>query len=247
MQIRAICDDLQVSSILCVGAETLRRATDTELFASQLNCRTGWRLRVLSPKEEALLSFEAASSLAPEREPYLVIDSGGGSTEFSFGSAEGIKSSCSLPLGALTLTRKHLQSDPPVALELAKLGEEVNFLLSKAFPQPKTLAAIACGGGVSSMACVAQALEHFDASRIQGFWLSGIEIIRQIELYSQLSESERRRIKGLQPGREGIILAGALILAGIAGHFGLKGFRVSARGIRHALLDEKYQDWFQPF
>ncbi len=246
-EIRETCIELGVSKVLCVGAETLRRAEDAELFASRLEGRTGWRLRILTQQEEARLSFEAASDLAPPDRPCLVIDSGGGSTEFSFGFSDEMESSHSLPLGALTLTRQFISGDPASVSEVKRLREYVRSLLENTFPQPETLPAIACGGGVNALASVALALEPYDAELVQGFWLSRQEIKRQIGLYASTTELERRLIKGLPPGREGIILAGALIMEGIVEHFNLEGFLISSQGIRHALLEEKYRDWFQPF
>lgn len=246
-KIRSACMELEVGKILCVGAETLRRAKDTESFAAQLKCRTGWQLRILTPEEEARLSFESASALAPASGPCLVIDSGGGSTEFSFGHDSRPQASLSLPLGALTLSGRFLPGDPPGPSELERLREHIQTLLAEYFPGPDKVIGIACGGGVSSMAAVALALQTFNADQVQGYFLSGAEIGRQIVRYSSLREAQRARIPGLQQGRAGTILASALILEGIARHFQLEGFQVSSRGLRHALLAEKYLGWFQPF
>lgn len=244
-EVSSVCQSLDVTEILCVGAETLRQAGDAELFASQLKCRTGWNLHILTPEEEASLSFEAAAELLPGTEPFLVLDSGGGSTEFSFGRDSQLQSSLSLPLGALIHTRGFIPSDPPDQEELLVVERQIQNFLQTAFPHPEPLHAVACGGGVNAMAAVALVLDPFDASLVQGFWLSREEIRRQIRLYRLTTTSERSRIMGLPPGREEIILASALILQGIAKHFALEGVKVCSRGIRHALLGSKYQDRFQ--
>lgn len=245
--IRSACLELGVREILCVGAETLRRAKDATGFAEQLLHRTGWKLRVLSPDEEAELSFAAAADLAPNAEPFMVLDSGGGSTEFSFGQEQRLLASHSLPLGALTLTRGHVHSDPAAPGELRGLRRHIRNLLTEAFPRPERQFTIACGGGVNSLAAVALVLEPYDASLVQGFWLSQAELKRQIRLYSLAREAERARIKGLPPGREGTVLASALILEGIREHFVLESVSVSSHGIRHALLAEKHLGLFQSF
>lgn len=246
-EVRNSCRELGVEQILCVGAETLRRAEDAEHFARQLKCLAGWDLRVLTPEEEARLSFEAASELAPADEACLVLDSGGGSTEFSFRDDHGMRSSHSLPLGALTLTKSFMVNDPSRLEELDRLRNHIQDLLEKAFPFPKRMFTVACGGGSCALAAVALALEPFEAGKVQGFWLSGAELASQIDLYGWTRESERPLIKGLPPGREGIILASALILEGILRHFGLEGAIVSSQGLRHALLAQKHLGWFQPF
>ena len=244
-EVNRFCQSLEVTDILCVGAETLRQADDAVLFANQLKCRIGWHLHILSPEEEARLSFEAAAGLMPGAEPFLVLDSGGGSTELGLGRDSRLRSSQSLPLGALTLTRGFIHSDPPAQEELLTVQRRTQTLLEQACPSPEPLRAVACGGGVSAMAAVALVLDPFDAALAQGFWLSREEIRRQIRLYSITTSGERSRIKGLPPGREETILASALILQGIARHFALEGFTVCSRGIRHALLEEKYQARFQ--
>lgn len=241
-----ICQDYGVKSVVCVGAETLRRASDAEQFARRLNCLTGWELRVLTPEGEARLSFEAASALAPANGDFVVIDSGGGSTEFSFGSKQGLKTCHSLPLGALTLTSSFIHGNPPGSEELSYLRNHIRGLLQSEFPRPGKLHAVACGGGVCALAAVAMELEDYEAEKVQGFWLSQTELERQIVLYGSVTEAERARIKGLPPGREAIILAGALVLEEILLHFELKGTSISSRGIRHALLAEIDPSWFMP-
>lgn len=246
-ELRDVCRDLGVERVACVGAETLRRASNAEQFARQLKCLTGWDLRVLKPEEEARLSFKAASALVLTDEDFVVIDSGGGSTEFSFGSRQGMEACHSLPLGALTLTSSFIHGDPPGPEELSRLRSHIHGLLEDEFPRPVKLPAIACGGGACALAAVAMKLGNYAAEKVQGFWLSREELARQIGLYGRVTEAERLLIKGLPPGREAVILAGALILEGILRQFELKGASVSSRGIRHALLAEKYFGLFQPF
>jgi len=79
-------------------------------------------------------------------------------------------------------------------------------------------------------------LEHFEEETIHNFFLSSDEIDRQVELYKSLNNEQRRKIKGMQAGREDIILASAVIYQQIAYHFNLPGFIISSRGIRYALL-----------
>lgn len=238
-EIKKKCTELRVDEIICVGAEALRRASNAADFMDRIRKEYGWETRVLSAEDEAGLGFQASAKLIPEGKNALVLDSGGGSTEFSFGDADGLQSWSSLPLGALTLTKVFIQSDPVSPDELKRLKSRIRNLLQEAFARPKQVFAIACGGTATNLASVALALDGFESHKIHGFSLSSEEIKRQIELFSRLNIAQRAQIRGLQPGREEVILAGALILREIAHHFGIESFCVSTRGIRHALLSQE--------
>ncbi len=230
-------EDLGVDKVICVGTEVLRRASNVADFIQKVEQDFGWKTRVLSPADEAELGFQASATLIPNGEQGLVIDSGGGSTEFSFGDAEGLKGWNSLPLGALTLTKTFIGSDPISPDELKNLENYIRNILQDVFETPKKIHSIACGGTATNMASVALSLETFDAKKIHGFHLRNEEISRQINLYSRLKIAQRAQIIGLQQGREEVILAGAVILKQIAIYFELEGFIISTRGIRHALLN----------
>ena len=236
------CEELGVDEVICVGAEALRRASNAADFIQKVEQRFGWKTRVLSPADEAELGFRASAALIPTGEQGLVIDSGGGSTEFSFGDAQGLKSWSSIPLGALTLTRAFINEDPVSPEELKNLENHVQNTLRVAFEAPKKIRVIACGGTATNLASVALSLKTFDANIIHGFHLKIDEISRQINLYSRLKTAQIAQIIGLQQGREKVILAGTVILKQIANHFELEEFIISVRGIRHALLSPEKDD-----
>lgn len=235
-EIQASCARHQVEEVLCVGAETLRKAGDAAIFQDRVHNELGWELRILSSDEEARLSFQASASMAPDDALALVIDSGGGSTEFTFGTGGKIREKHSLPLGAMVLTRRFIHSDPASPDDRAELKRHIGAALQAAFPAPEQALAIACGGSATSLASVSLALPAFDALRIHGLQLAESEIARQVELYASLDNAARQQLIGLRKDRADIILAGAVLLQEILRHFNLAEVTVSTYGLRHALL-----------
>lgn len=235
-EIQARCAELGVEEVICVGAETLRKAGDAGIFRDQVHNELGWELSILSSDEEARLTFQASSAMAPENALALVIDSGGGSTEFTFGHGGQIRDQQSLPLGAVVLTQGFIHSDPASPAELNELKRYIGTVLRAAFPAPERPFAIACGGSVTSLASVRLSLPAFDALRIHGLLLEETEIARQVDLYAGMDNAGRQQLMGLRKERADIILAGAVLLLEILRHFDLYAVTVSTYGLRHALL-----------
>ncbi len=234
--IQQLCNTLKVEQVVCAGTEALRRAKDSASFLKKIKQQFGWQVYVLSPEMEAKLIFLASSNLIPAGEKAMLVESGGGSTEFIFGYREKFLSYNFFPFGALTLTNKFVHNDPISPEEFNALKDFLKQKLEQIFPEPKNLFSLASGGGATTLASVSLKLEHFEDEAIHNYFLASEEIKRQVELYKTLNSEQRRKIKGMQPGREDIILASAIIYQQIATHFNLPGFIISSRGIRYALL-----------
>ncbi len=235
-EIQDICTDLQVENAVCVGAETLRKAKDTDIFKEMVWQELGWRVRALSSDEEAQLSYQASAWMAPPGVTTLVIDSGGGSTEITLGKDGVIASQNSLPLGAVVLTKKFVHSDPVNNNDYAAMRQYIQEQIKQQFPIPEAVFTIACGGGLTSMAAVGMSLALYDPYKVHGYTLTKSELERQLQLYIKCSLEERKKIIGLPPDRADIIIAGAAIVLEIMRHFGLDEVKVSTYGLRHALL-----------
>lgn len=232
------CCEFQAEEVVCVGAETMRKAEDAEVFRALVKEEFGWELRTLSPEEEARLIYEASLTLAPPGIETLVFDTGGGSTEFTFGRNGEISSSYSLPLGAVTLTSHYISSDPISDADFAALAMHIEEQLSQNLPRQGAPFTIGCGGCLTSLAAVAMKLEVYDAEKVHGYVLAKAELERQLQLYRDLDGLGRKRITGLPAERADIILAGALVLLGIFRFYNLSRIWVSSRGLRHALLSD---------
>ncbi|HOQ83379.1 MAG TPA: hypothetical protein PLT80_03905 [Candidatus Syntrophosphaera thermopropionivorans] len=234
--IQQLCNTLKVEQVICTGTEALRKAKDSASFLKKIKQQFGWEVYVLSPEMEAKLIFLASSNLIPANQKGMIVESGGGSTEFIFGYRERFISYQFFPFGALTLTNKFIHNDPVAPEEFNTLKTFLKQKLKKTFPQPESIFSVASGGGATTLASVSRQLEHFEEETIHNFFLSSDEIDRQVELYKSLNNEQRRKIKGMQAGREDIILSSAVIYQQIAYHFNLPGFIISSRGIRYALL-----------
>jgi len=234
--IQQLCEFLKVEQVICVGTEALRRAKDSVPFREKIRQQVGWKVYVLSPEMEAKFIFLASSNLIPANQKGMIVESGGGSTEFIFGYRERFISYQFFSFGALTLTNKFIHNDPVAPEEFNTLKTFLKQKLKDAFPEPESIFSVASGGGATTLASVSRQLEHFEEETIHNFFLSSDEIDRQVELYKSLNNEQRRKIKGMQAGREDIILASAVIYQQIAYHFNLPGFIISSRGIRYALL-----------
>ncbi len=235
-QVSERCVKLDAEEVSVVGAQIFRVARDAGVFRRKVREEFGWEVRALSPGEEARLVFEASSLMAPEGIPILVFDTGGGSTEFSFGEGHRLRSSHSLPLGAVDLTSRFIGSDPVELPEIEALASHVRQKLSLSLPAGLSPFTIGCGGCLASLASVALKLERYDALKVHGFSLEKEEIERQARLYRGLDQRGRKNIPGLPADRADIILAGSVVVLEIAKHFKLGTIKVSTRGLRHALL-----------
>jgi exopolyphosphatase / guanosine-5'-triphosphate,3'-diphosphate pyrophosphatase len=198
-------------------------------------------LEVISGEQEARLAYLAAmTGIGQVPGSRVVFDTGGGSSQFTFGSGDEVEERFSVDVGAVRYTeRYHLDgvvSEEELAQALAALDADLGRLEGRATPE----VLVAMGGAVTNLTAVKHALVEYDANVVQGAVLDRSEIDRQIELYRTRSLDERREIVGLQPQRADIILAGACIVRTVLGKLGKDSLTVSDRGLRHGVLDHRF-------
>jgi len=227
--------------IAAVGTAGLRRAPNQAALVDAVRDRTGVTVEVISGEEEGRLAYLAATSALPNaRGQMVVFDSGGGSTQFTFGRDEQIDERFSLYVGAVRISER-FGLDTSVSTEtlsaaLAGLAEEFDRLDAR--PTPDAIVAI--GGTSTNLAAVKHGLSRYDPDRVHGTVLDVAEIDRQIELYRSRSADERRQIAGLQPERAEVILAGACIIRTILGKLHGDSMTVSDRGLRHGVVIDRF-------
>jgi hypothetical protein len=169
-----------------------------------------------------------------------VFDTGGGSSQFTFGHDSNVDERSSVEVGAVRYTERY-QLDrivsPDVLQEaLAAISADLSRLDGR--PVPDTL--VAMGGAVTNLTAVKHGLATYDPSVVQGTVLDRAEIDRQIELYRSRDADARRAIVGLQPKRAEVILAGACIVRTVMEKLGKESLTVSDRGLRHGVLAERF-------
>jgi exopolyphosphatase/guanosine-5'-triphosphate,3'-diphosphate pyrophosphatase len=228
-----------VRRISAVATSAIRNARNRKAFVDRVRSETGLRLRVISGAEEARLAFEsAARSFDLGERPVVVADVGGGSTEAILALGHHIQQIHSLRLGAVSLTERYGRSDPWKSGEIRALRRAVRRTLREARIEadPSPLEMIASGGTATAVAQMIMARQGLLNRPVQGFEMTQAELLHLRNALQRRSLRERRRMPGLSPDRADIILAGVVILYEILSHLRVNVLKVSAHGIRHALL-----------
>jgi exopolyphosphatase/guanosine-5'-triphosphate,3'-diphosphate pyrophosphatase len=229
-----------VQKIFAVGTSALREARNSEVFIRLVKERLGLSIEIISGQEEAQLSFLAvARDLKELEKSTLVVDVGGGSTEFILGKGEQINQWVSLPLGSVRFTEEFLLSDPVQEGEWKKMEKEIGKLLAKIpHPHPPS-STVAVGGTATTLASVEQGLEEFTSEKIHHFVLTKEALKKQLLLYRSKTIDERKTIPGLPPARADVILAGGAILYMAMEKLDCPSVLVSCHGVRYGLLYKK--------
>lgn len=230
-----------VVAIAAVGTMGLRTAHNSQEFIDAVKKRCGVRIEVIPGEEEGRLAYLAVKSGLGLAEGSLVIfDTGGGSSQFTFGRGPAVEERFSANVGAVRYTEKYglggAVSAEQLQAALAAIAGDLGRLDGR--PSPDTL--VGMGGAVTNLAAVKHGLAQYDPNIIQGSTLERAEIERQIELYRTKSADERRSIVGLQPKRADVILAGACIVRTVMDKLGKNKLSVSDRGLRHGLLIDRF-------
>jgi exopolyphosphatase/guanosine-5'-triphosphate,3'-diphosphate pyrophosphatase len=219
----------------------VREAANGGHFLDQVQRQTGLVVRLLSGAEEARLSLLGVTSVISSKESSMVVfDIGGGSTELVWkgaGDKSALKSS-SLPLGVVHLTESFLQADPPGDEACLRLRSHVSSVLVE-LPLHKDFHDtlwVGTAGTVTTLASMWHELVEYDPEIINGTVLGRRWLADLCARLASMKLSERRKLAGLEPGREDIILAGGLVTLEIMHTFGLSRFTVSDAGLLEGLF-----------
>jgi exopolyphosphatase/guanosine-5'-triphosphate,3'-diphosphate pyrophosphatase len=230
-----------VEATAAVGTAGMRIASNASELVDTVRDRTGVEIEVIPGEEEARLAYVAATSgLGITDGTLVVFDTGGGSTQFTFGAPGRIEEQFSVNVGAARFTEQFGldRPVPPETVAAARAAVATDLSRLEGRPTPDML--VGMGGGITNMAAVKHGLERYDPEVVQGTELDAAEIERQIELYRTRSADERREIPGLQPKRAEVMLAGACIVRTVLDELGRDSLVVSDRGLRHGLIVERF-------
>ena len=239
----AVCDryaeiisSRDVERIRFVATSASRDARNRGDFVAGVLARLGVEPDVISGDEEARLSFAGATNgLVGAQEPYLVVDIGGGSTEFVLGSTHP-EAARSVNIGCVRMTERHFRHDPPSQDEIDAAIADIDAAIQLAgsvvpLDQARTLVGLA--GSVTTAAAIALGLTEYDPSRIHGARLSAQLIGEVSDRLLSMPRPERAEIAVMHPGRVDVINAGVLVLRRILDLTGLPEVLVS----EHDILD----------
>jgi exopolyphosphatase/guanosine-5'-triphosphate,3'-diphosphate pyrophosphatase len=230
-----------VAEIAAVGTAGMRIAGNSAELVEDVRSRCGVEIEVISGEEEARLAYVAATSELPVGDGHLVVfDTGGGSTEFTFGRREHVDERFSVDVGAARFTERFGLEGVVQDDQLASAQRAIADELGRLDGRPRPAAVVGMGGALTNLAAVRHALVEYDPDVVHGTVLERAEIDRQIELYRTQTVEQRRRIVGLQPRRAEVILAGACIVRTVLDKLGCDELTVSDRGLRHGLIVERF-------
>ena len=232
---------LEVRAVAAVTTAGMRIARNSGDVVRAIRERTGLTIEVISGDEEGDLAYLAVTTGLGEIDGRLVVfDTGGGSSQFTFGEGRKVRERFSVDVGAVRYTERfdldRVVSPDVLQQALATVSADLSRLDGR--PSPDVL--VGMGGAVTNMTAVMLRLEAYDADRVQGATLDRAEVDRQIELYRSRDAEARRAIPGLQPKRADVILAGACIVRTVMEKLGMTRLTVSDRGLRHGLLVDRF-------
>jgi len=227
-----------VSGLRVVATSAARDAKNGSLFFDAARSALGVRPELLSGDAEARLSFEGATSELPQTDgPFLVIDLGGGSTEFVLGTARP-EAALSLQMGCVRMSERHLHSDPPTPEELTACENDVRSALEpvrRAIAVETARTVVGLAGTVTALSAMELGLTHYDATRTHHSRLRADRISALTARLGRAPLVERRRLL-VEPARAEVIVGGAIVLSTIMNVLALSELVVSERDILDGLV-----------
>jgi exopolyphosphatase / guanosine-5'-triphosphate,3'-diphosphate pyrophosphatase len=231
-------DQLGADSTIALATSAARDADNATRLCESLQRCFGLQTRTVTGAEEARLTFLGATSRRDRGAgPFLVVDIGGGSTEFVIGSAGSEPDFyASTQIGSVRHTERYLKTDPPSATELGAMKAEITEIIRREIPssvRAKVREAIAVAGTATTLAAVDQRLEPYDSSRVDGYTLELGRCEDILDRLAAVEVGERRKVQGLHPDRAPTVVAGAVILVATMQVFDLTRLQASEADILH--------------
>jgi exopolyphosphatase/guanosine-5'-triphosphate,3'-diphosphate pyrophosphatase len=240
----SLCEEAGVLEIACVGTNALRMAQDADAFCRQIQEECGISIHVINEEEEARLSYLSVQQDPLMPQDAVVMDVGGGSTEYVFRHEEGSShhvQTTSLSLGALGLTEQFLLHDPPSRNECIKLQAEIDQALNRMPPELEG-ELVGIGGTAATLGAMHLGLDAFDRQKIHAMHLAIGDLRNQVQTLQETDLEARRAIKGLPPERADIILAGAMIILATMERLEKDVLHISSHGLRYGLFYQRFMD-----
>lgn len=237
---RKSVDEYAVENLVCTGTSALREAENGRDTAAYLTRRTGIEIEILSGEEEArrtLLGVEQAMGRLAEA--LIVVDIGGGSTEFIRRDGDRPPVFISIPVGVVKLTERHPSSDSLGPGAMRAMFESIEAALRPVRPvlesggRPEI---VATAGTPTTLAAIELGMTAYDPDRIQNFRMTDRQVEKWLDRLAAMSSEDRKAVPGLERGREDLIVSGAAILLTVLRWAGAAEWIVSDAGLREGLL-----------
>jgi exopolyphosphatase/guanosine-5'-triphosphate,3'-diphosphate pyrophosphatase len=234
---------LHVERIRVAATAAVRDAANAVEIERPVGELAGSPLEIVSGEEEARLSFLGATRGLDATPPFLVLDIGGGSTEFVVGS-ERPSAAISTRMGSVRLTERFLRNDPPESSELDRMRAAVGDLLDdveRAIPARDVRTFVAVAGTSTTVQAIAVGLDFYDPERIHRTRLSREDAARVALRLAAMTTARRAALPVMAPGRADVIVAGSVILVEVMERFGFDEAIVSETDILDGLVLEMLQ------
>jgi exopolyphosphatase / guanosine-5'-triphosphate,3'-diphosphate pyrophosphatase len=234
-----IIEATSAGAVRMVATSAARDAANAADFVRGVRDVLGLEPDVLSGQEEAYLSFTGATAelSGPPGSRYLVVDIGGGSTEFVLGSRNGAWiAAVSVDIGCVRLTERHLAGDPPSSAEIAAAVADIDAALgvvAAAMPAADADTLVGLAGSVTTVAGLALGLAGYDAGQIHHSLIGARDVSEQTRGLLRQTRAQRAALGVMHPGRVDVIGGGALVLDRVMQRFGFTEVLVS----EHDILD----------
>jgi exopolyphosphatase/guanosine-5'-triphosphate,3'-diphosphate pyrophosphatase len=240
---REHCKNLAVEDIFAVGTSALRDAANSGEVLARYRDKLGFEIRVISGREEAAYCFLAVQrGLSLGAGELIVIDVGGGSTEFIRGNPSGVSRAVSLDVGSVRLTERFLHSDPvrgdEVAAMIGTVDREIAELPGLGIEADSNLTFVGTAGTFTTLAAMQKKLRNYSHGDVHGSCLTGEDLRRQVGLLQEKSVAERKALVGMDPKRADVIFAGACLIERIMKFYRAERVVVSDQGVRYGLLHQ---------
>ena len=223
-----------VQKVRFCATSATRDATNRDIFIKGVSERLGIEPEVIPGVEEASLSFLGATfALSRNLEPYLVVDIGGGSTEFVYGT-ENVDFAKSVNIGCVRMTERHFANNPAKNSEIESARIDIQDAISSAakeVPITKANSLIAVAGTATTVAAAALDLPTYDRHSIHLARISAAKVHEVSEMFLKMTREERLALGYMHPGRVDVIGAGSLVLSEIMKATGAKEFIASESDI----------------
>ena len=232
--------ELGAERVRISATSAVRDATDRDRFFDGVLQRTGVQAEVLSGEQEARTAFRGATSDVTDERPLLVLDIGGGSTEFILGT-DGPEAMTSRQLGCVRLTERSITTDPPTAADLVAAAAVIDAELDaveQVVPCRDARTLVAVAGTATTVAALYLDLPDYRADVIHGTRVPAADVARIAAELAAMTSPQRAALGPMAAGREDVIVAGALILRRVVERFGFADVLVSESDILDGLALE---------
>ena len=237
-----------VEALTAVATSAVREAENGKKFVERIKVETDFDVEVISGDEEARRTFlGVVAGLNNKNGSLLIMDIGGGSTEFIISKKAEVLSSISTGLGVVKLTEKFVKSDPVTDRELEGLRNAIEKEikgLKDSLNSPANAAFVGTAGTITTLAAIDQNLTLYNPLCINNYILKKKSVDRIFDNLKSMTIEERLNIPALEKGREDLIIAGTAIVLSVMEEFGFREMTVCDYGLREGIVIDLYYKIF---